>query len=278
VDPVVDGLAHRIERRLIFSAGASMTLPTSADLPSYRPSADALRDRVILVTGASGAIGGALAMACARHGARVILNGRSVRKLEKLYDDIVATGAAQPAIAPLDFEKADATAYDSLAEAVEQQFGRLDGLAHVGGVLGDRSPILHYDVPTWMKVMHVNVTAPFILTRTLLPLMQRAEDASIVFTTSGVSVKGRAYWGAYAVSKFADEGLMQVLADELATETPIRVNSVNPGAVRSAMRAKAYPGEDPATLTSPEDVVWPFLYLLGPDSRGVTGCRFDAQA
>jgi NAD(P)-dependent dehydrogenase (short-subunit alcohol dehydrogenase family) len=148
-----------------------MTLPTSADLRSYRPTAEALRDRVILVTGASGAIGGALARACAQQGARVILNGRSVRKLEKLYDDIVATGAAQPAIAPLDFEKADATAYDSLAEAVEQQFGRLDGLAHVGGVLGDRSPILHYDVPTWMKVMHVNVTAPFILTKTLLPLL-----------------------------------------------------------------------------------------------------------
>jgi NAD(P)-dependent dehydrogenase (short-subunit alcohol dehydrogenase family) len=254
-----------------------MTLPTSAELRSYRPDAEALRDRVILVTGASGAIGGALALACARHGARVILNGRSVRKLEKLYDAIVATGAPQPAIAALDFEKADATAYDSLAEAVEQQFGRLDGLAHVGGILGDRSPILHYDVPTWMKVMHVNVTAPFILTRTLLPLLQRADDASILFTTSGVSVRGRAYWGAYAVSKFADEGLMQVLADELATEKPIRVNSVNPGAVRSAMRAKAYPGEDPATLTAPQDVVWPFLYLLGADSRGVTGCRFDAQ-
>ncbi|HXW10606.1 MAG TPA: YciK family oxidoreductase [Steroidobacteraceae bacterium] len=254
-----------------------MTVPTSAELRSYRPTDAALHDRVILVTGASGAVGGAVAMACARHGARVILNGRSVRRLEKLHDDIVATGAARPAIAPLDFEKADAAAYDSLAEAVEQQFGRLDGLAHIAGLLGDRSPIEHYDVPTWMKVMHVNVTAPFILTRTLLPLLQRAPDASIVFTTSGVSVKGRAYWGAYAVSKFADEGLMQVLADELATERPIRANSVNPGAVRSPMRARAYPGEDASTLTAPADVVWPFLYLLGADSRGVTGRRFDAQ-
>ena len=254
-----------------------MSVPTSAELRAYRPTDAALRDRVILVTGASGAIGGAVAMASARHGARVILNGRSVRKLEKLYDDIVATGAAEPAIAPLDFEKADATAYDTLAAAVEQQFGRLDGLAHIGGLLGDRSPIVHYDVPTWMKVMHVNVTAPFILTRTLLPLLQRAPDPSIVFTTSSVSVKGRAYWGAYAVSKFADEGLMQVLADELATDRPIRSNSVNPGAVRSAMRAKAYPGEDATTLTAPADVVWPFLYLLGADSRGVSGCRFDAQ-
>ena len=255
-----------------------MPAPTSADLRQYRPAPSTLQDRVILVTGASGAIGGALALACAQLGARVILNGRAMRKLEQLYDAIVATGAPRPSIAALDFEKADASAYDALAQGIEQEFGRLDGLAHVGGLLGDRSPILHYDVPTWMKVMHVNVTAPFILTKTLLPLLDRSEDPSIVFTTSGVSIKGRAYWGAYAVSKFADEGLMQVLADELDTERKqIRANSVNPGAVRSAMRAKAYPGEDAATLTAPEAVVWPFLYLLGPAGRGVPGCRFDAQ-
>jgi len=254
-----------------------MTAPTSAELRTYRPAPGSLTDRVLLVTGASGAIGGALARACADLGARVILSGRSVKKLERLYDAIVDSDAPRPSIAPLDFEKADAAAYDSLAAAVEQEFGRLDGLAHLGGVLGDRSPIAHYDVPTWMKVMHVNVTAPFILTRTLLPLLQRSADPSIVFTTSGVSIRGRAYWGAYAVSKFADEGLMQVLADELATDRPIRSNSVNPGAVRSDMRAKAYPAEDASKLTAPEAVVGPFLYLLGPDSRGVTGCRFDAQ-
>ena len=125
--------------------------------------------------------------------------------------------------------------------------------------------------------MHVNVNAPFILTKILLPLLGKSTDPSIVFTTSGVSIKGRAYWGAYAVSKFANEGMMQVLADELATESPIRSNSVNPGAVRSPMRARAYPAEDAAKLTRPEAVLAPFLYLLGPDSRGVTGCRFDAQ-
>jgi NAD(P)-dependent dehydrogenase (short-subunit alcohol dehydrogenase family) len=255
-----------------------MPTPTSAELRTYRPTADLLRDRVVLVTGASGAIGGALAQACARLGARVILSGRAVGKLEQLYDAVEKSGAPRPSIAPLDFEKADASAYDALATAIEQEFGRLDGLAHVGGLLGDRSPIAHYDVPTWMKVMHVNVTAPFILTKTLLPLLQRSADPSIVFTTSGVSIKGRAYWGAYAVSKFADEGLMQVLADELATaERPIRSNSVNPGAVRSAMRAKAYPAEDASKLAAPQDVLAPFLYLLGPDSREVTGCRFDAQ-
>lgn len=254
-----------------------MPVPTSAELRQYVPAAGLLADRVILITGASGSIGGALAQACARLGARVILSGRSVKKLEKTYDAIVATGGPRPAIAPIDFEKADASAYDTLAEAVAGEFGRLDGLAHVGGILGDRSPMAHYDVPTWLKVMHVNVNAPFILTRTLLPLLGKSADASILFTTSSVSIKGRAYWGAYAASKFANEGMMQVLADELATATPIRSNSVNPGAVRSPMRAKAYPGEDAAKLTDPTAVLTPFLYLLGPDSRGVTGCRFDAQ-
>jgi NAD(P)-dependent dehydrogenase (short-subunit alcohol dehydrogenase family) len=254
-----------------------MPAPTSAELRNYSPAENLLADRVILVTGASGSIGGALAHACARLGARVILSGRSVRKLESVYDSIVAQGGPRPSIAPIDFEKADAAAYDALAEAIGGEFGWLDGLAHVGGILGDRSPIAHYDVPTWLKVMHVNVNAPFILTQILLPLLGKSTDASIVFTTSGVSIKGRAYWGAYAVSKFATEGMMQVLADELATELPIRSNSVNPGAVRSPMRAKAYPAEDTAKLTRPEAVLAPFLYLLGPDSRGVTGRRFDAQ-
>jgi NAD(P)-dependent dehydrogenase (short-subunit alcohol dehydrogenase family) len=254
-----------------------MPTPTSADLRNYVPAADLLKDRVILVTGASGTIGGALALACARLGARVILSGRAVKKLERVYDAIVAQGGPRPSIAPIDFEKADAVAYDGLAAAIDAEFGRLDGLAHVGALLGDRSPIAHYDVPTWLKVMHVNVNAPFILTKILLPLLQKSADPSIVFTTSGVSVKGRAYWGAYAVSKFANEGLMQVLADELATERPVRANSVNPGAVRSPMRAQAYPGEDPSTLTTADKVLGPFLYLLGPDSRGVSGARFDAQ-
>jgi NAD(P)-dependent dehydrogenase (short-subunit alcohol dehydrogenase family) len=254
-----------------------MPVPTSAELRDYVAADDLLHERVILVTGASGSIGGALAKACARLGAQVILSGRSVKKLEQVYDAIIAEGGPRPSIAPIDFEKADAAAYDTLAEAIGREFGRLDGLAHVGGILGDRSPMAHYDVPTWLKVMHVNVNAPFILTRTLLPLLGKSADASILFTTSSVSIKGRAYWGAYAVSKFANEGMMQVLADELATTQPIRSNSVNPGAVRSPMRAKAYPGEDAAKLTAPEAVLAPFLYLLGPDSRGVTGCRFDAQ-
>ncbi len=274
-------MAHRHSLPLItISELEQLSMPavTSADLRRYEPKRDSLAGRVIMVTGAGGSIGGALARACAAAGAQVVLSGRSVRKLEEVYDAIVAAGGPRPAIAPLDFEKADAVAYDAMAEAIDKEFGRLDGLAHVAALLGDRSPILHYDVPTWLKVMHVNVNAPFILTRTLLPLLSKSSDPAIVFTTSSVSIKGRAYWGAYAVSKFAVEGMMQVLADELDTEQhKVRVNSVNPGPVRSPMRAKVYPGEDQTTLTAPESVVAPFVYLLGPDSRDVSGCRFDAQ-
>ena len=252
-------------------------MTTDPAVRSYIAPADSLAGRIMLVTGAGGGLGSALATACATLGARVVLCGRKVPKLERVYDAIVAAGGPRPSIAPLDLERADATHYDAIANAVGDEFGRLDGLVHAAGLLGERAPIEHYDVPTWMKVMHVNINAPFILTRTLLPLLRASEDASVVFVTSGVSVQGRAYWGAYAASKFALEGLMQVLADETDTVTRIRVNSVNPGKMRTSMRAKAYPGEDPATVPLPQDVLAPFLYLLGPDGRGTSGRRFDAQ-
>lgn len=250
---------------------------TVLDVRAYAPPAAALADRVILVTGAGGGLGSELAKACAALGARVVLSGRKVARLEAVYDAIVAGGAPRPSIAPLDLERADATHYAALADAVRNEFGRLDGLAHVAGQLGERAPIEHYDVIAWLRVMHVNVNAAFILTQALLPLLKLSEDASVVFTSSGVSVRGRAYWGAYAASKFATEGLMQVLADEVENTTRIRVNSINPGKMRTPMRAKAYPGEDPATVPLPSQVLAPFLYLLGPAGRGVTGRRFDAQ-
>jgi len=252
-------------------------LPTDIDLRSYTAPEGLLADRAILITGAGGGLGGALAKACASLGANVLLSGRNVRKLEAVYDSIVAAGGPRPSIAPLDMERADASHYGALADAVRNEFGRLDGLVHAAALLGERSPIEHYDVVTWLKVMHVNVNAAFILTQALLPMLRVSQDASVVFTTSGVSVRGRAYWGAYAASKFAVEGLMQVLADETDTATSMRVNSVNPGGIRTQMRARAFPGEVPDSLPTPEQVLGPFLYLLGPDGRGTTGRRFDAQ-
>jgi NAD(P)-dependent dehydrogenase (short-subunit alcohol dehydrogenase family) len=246
------------------------------DIRSYQPAANVLQDRVILVTGASDGIGKAVAQAAAAHGATVLLHGRNVRKLEAVYDTIVAAKQPRPSIVPLDFEKAGPEEYEKLAAALEQEFGRLDTLLHNAGMLGERAPIEHHDVPKWMRTMHVNVTAPFILTRYCLPLLRRSADPSIVFTSSGVVPRPRAYWGAYLASKWASEGLMRMLADELE-QPQIRVNSIDPGKVRTRMRLAAYPAEDPATLPTPESIVVPYLFLLGPDSRGVSGGTFSCQ-
>lgn len=244
---------------------------------NYRPAPGSHAGRVIVVSGAGDGIGKAVAVALAAQGATVGLLGKTQRKLEQTYDSIEAAGGPRPALLPFNLETATATEYDALHDALEREFGRLDGLAHIAGILGARTPIEHFDVPLWCKVLHVNLTAPFVMTRTLLPLLKRAEDAAVVFTSSGVGRRGKPYWGAYAVSKFGIEGLMQVLASELEGTTHVRANSVNPGPVRTWMRLQAYPGEDRSLLKPPEDVVGPFLYLLGPDSRGVNGRAFDCQ-
>jgi NAD(P)-dependent dehydrogenase (short-subunit alcohol dehydrogenase family) len=144
-------------------------------------------------------------------------------------------------------------------------------------MLGPRVPIEHYDAVTWRRVMHVNVDAAFLLTKSLLPALRQSDDASVVFTSSSVGRVGRAYWGAYAASKFAVEGLAQVLADELAHEGRIRVATLNPGATRTHMRATAYPGEDPRTLAAPEARMDLYLYLFGPAARGRNQIQWDAK-
>jgi NAD(P)-dependent dehydrogenase (short-subunit alcohol dehydrogenase family) len=245
----------------------------------YQAPAQLLNDRIILVTGAGDGIGRAAALSFARHGATVILLGRTVTKLEAVYDQIEEQGWPRPAIIPLNLEGAAEKDYLDLASAIENEFGRLDGILHNAALLGSLTPIEHYELPVWNQLLQVNVTAPFILTRALLPLLREADDASIVFTSSSVGRKARAYWGAYAVSKFALEGLMQVLASELDdAERPIRVNSVNPGATRTSMRAQAYPAENPINNPAPEAIMPIFLYLMGEHSRGVTGQALDAQA
>jgi NAD(P)-dependent dehydrogenase (short-subunit alcohol dehydrogenase family) len=247
------------------------------DPRTYQPAADVLTGRVVLITGASDGIGKAVAMAAAAHGASVLLHGRNVRKLEAVYDAIVAARHPRPSIVPLDFEKAGPEEYEKVAAALEQEFGRLDVLLHNAAMLGERAPIEHHDVAKWMRTMHVNVTAPFILTRYCLPLLKRSADPSIVFTSSGVVPRPRAYWGAYLVSKWASDGLMRMLADELENRPTVRVNSIDPGKVRTRMRLAAYPAEDPETLPEPAAIVAPYLFLLGPDSRGVSGQTFACQ-
>lgn len=241
----------------------------------YSPPADAFAGRVVLVTGATQGIGRAVAEALVRHGAQTILLGRRLKALDELHAELSELGP-EPAMAMLDLERAQGDQYNELTEQVESRFGRLDGLLHNAGILGNRSPIEHYDIGVWQKVMHVNLNAVFILTRCLLPLLKESEDASIVFTTSSVGHKGRAHWGAYAASKFATEGLCQVLAAELG-KTSVRCNCINPGSTRTRMRSRAFPGEDPETLPEPAAIVNPYLFLLGPASAGVNGQRITGQ-
>lgn len=247
------------------------------DHRSYTYPADLLRDRVILITGASDGIGRALAVHTAQHGAQVILHGRNADKLEKVYDQIEAIeGAPRPSIAVMDLAVADSDAYMTLADSIKAEFGRLDALVHNASILGELYTIEQYDVELWQRVMHVNVTAAFALTQVCLPLLKASDDASVIFTSSGVARKGRAFWGAYSVSKFATEGLSQVLADE-HREGSLRSNCVNPGATRTKMRLAAFPGEDRDKLKRPEDLMPTYMYLLGPDSADVTGQSLDAQ-
>src|ERR1700688_2827533 len=206
----------------------------------FTPDADLLAGRVILITGASSGLGRALAVECARVGATVILSGRNGAKLERVYDEIETMGAPRPAIAMLDLANATAVDYDSLASIIDGEFGKLDGVVHAAALLGDRTPLEQYDVPTWCKVLHVNLTAPFILTQVLLPNLRKSKDASVIFVSSGVVNNPRPFWGAYAVSKCGLESVRSMLSQELEGEPNIRVNSVNPGRMRTAMRAGAY--------------------------------------
>lgn len=246
-------------------------------MKDYQPAADLLKDRVILVTGAGAGIGRAVAPKLSAHGATVILLGRTIRKLEQVYDDIERAGGPRSAIYPMNLEGATPKDYADLARVLEIEFGRLDGLLHNATLFERLTPIANYDVELWYRTLQVNLNAPFMLTHALLGLLNRSVDASVVFTDDRVGEDGKAYWGAYAVAKGGTRTLMKILASELETNTPIRVNSIDPGRVRTGLTLRAYPGREPAEWTDPEAVLGVYLYLLGPDSRGVTGQTFRAQ-
>ncbi len=255
-----------------------MTDSTSHTDPSqYRAPADLLQDRIIAITGAGDGIGRCAAKTFAAHGATVILIGRTVPKLEMVYDEIEQAGHPQPAIFPLNLEGATETDYNDMADAIDSTFGRLDGLVHNAAELGQHTPMSNVTSDTWLRVMQVNVNAPFMMTKALLPLLEKSSASAIIFTGSSVGLKGRPFWGPYAVSKAANENMMQILAAELDETTPIRVNSINPGATRTKMRAAAYPAENPASVTPAENIMPLYLYLMGKDSQTLSGQQFDAQ-
>ncbi len=260
------------------SAPTDRLAPASPPHQQFQPRPDELAGRVIAVTGAGDGIGRAVALAAAAHGAQLVLIGRTVPKLEAVYERIAAGPGPAAIIAPLDLERAIARDYDELAAALLRRHGRLDGLVHIAGILGVLAPVEHYDVPTWCRVLHVNLTAAFALTQVLLPALRASSDASIIFTSSGVGRRPRAFWGAYAVSKVGTEALSTMLAQELEGGGSLRVNTLNPGPVLTRMRRQAYPAEDPARLPAPESIVAPYLWLLSAASRGITGQSLDCQA
>lgn len=243
---------------------------------NYTPNADLLTNKTILVTGAGAGIGKQAALSFAAHGATVILLGRTVKKLEDTYDEIVEAGHPEPAIVPLDLKGATKQNYQQMCQTIIDQFGKLDGLLLNAGSLGVLSPLDHINENTWNDVMQINVTAQFLMVQALIPALQLAPSASVVFTSSGVATKGKAYWGPYAVSKFATIGLMETISDEFE-KTTIRFNAINPGATRTGMRAKAYPGEDAKLLKSPLDIMPSYLYLMGDESKDVKGQNIQAQ-
>ncbi len=230
--------------------------------PELPASLEALSGKVILVTGANRGLGKEVALSCARHGATVLLLGRDVKRLEVLADEIETFSANTPVIIPLNLEGATIDDYVTVSTLIAERFQRLDGLVLNAALLGELTGIETYDPVLWARVFQVNVHSAFLLLRASLPLLRRAVSSSVIFTSSGVGRSGRAYWGAYAASKFALEGMMQTLADELRDVTKVRVNSLNPGRLRTRMRSQAYPAEDPSTLPEAASVARYFVHLL----------------
>ncbi|WP_414163528.1 YciK family oxidoreductase [Superficieibacter sp. BNK-5] len=242
----------------------------------YQPQRDLLQNHIILVTGASDGIGREAALTYSRYGARVILLGRNEQKLRAVADCITEEGGIPAAWFTLDLLTCTPQACQQLAEKIAVHYPRLDGVLHNAGLLGDVAPMSEQKPEVWQQVMQVNVNGTFMLTQALLPLLLKSEAGSLVFTSSSVGRQGRAHWGAYAASKFATEGMMQVLAEEYQN-APLRVNCINPGGTRTGMRASAFPSEDPLKLKTPADIMPLYLWLMGDDSRRKTGMTFDAQ-
>jgi len=246
-------------------------------VPGREPDVD-LSGRVILITGATGGLGRPLACACAARGATAVLQGRTVRKLEALYDEIVAGGNPQPTILPLDLATATADDFGNVAGAIHAQLGRLDGVVHTAAMLGSLGPIEHQSFDVWLKVLRVNLAAAMALTRSALPLLAAAPDACVVFTLDARGEDPRAYWGGYAAAKAGLSALASTLADEWEARANLRIDAVVPGPIRSPLRMLTHPGEDRSALPVAEALVPLYLYLLGAQPKAESGARIDARA
>ena len=242
----------------------------------FNASSSTLQNKIILITGAGDGIGKQAALTFAKHGAEVILLGKTVKKLEAVYDEIMSLGLAEPAIIPLDLKGATKQNYIDMSATIASQFGKLDGALLNASMLGELTPFTQIHEQIFNDVMKVNVNAQCLLAQALIPTLQLAENASLVFTSSGVGNKGRAYWGAYSISKFATEGMMQVIADEFENSN-LRTNAINPGATNTNMRSSAYPAENKDELSTPSDIMPLYVYLMSDDSLAVNGQTIKAQ-
>ena len=229
-----------------------------------------LKDKVILVTGANRGFGLAITMSLSKAGATVIMLGRDLGSLEYAYDAVVDAGYNEPILYPLDLEGATPENYQELQDNILDKFEKLDGLIHNAAILGAQMPIEQYDIKLWYSTLQINLSAPFMLTQFLIPLLLKSEDARILFLSSSVGRKAKAYWGAYSVSKFGIEGFAKTLSEELE-KTNISVNTINPGKLRTEMRRTAYPAEDSSTVPMPEEKSAAIVYLLSGLSPKMNG-------
>lgn len=258
--------------------------PESSIPEGYSARPDLLKDRIILITGAGDGFGRAAALACARCGASVILLGRTIKKLEAVYDAIEAGGTASggppatPAMYPLNLFGATWNDHSELAATVEREFGRLDGLVHNAAHFNSFTPLADLPPKDWIEAVQVNLTAAWSLTRLCMPIMRQRPDASIIFVADSAGRSPKAYRGAYGVTKYAIEGMVQGWAQELSTAPGLRINTYDPGPMRTALRLKGYPGEDPQRVPPPEAAVSGLLFLLGPDSIGRSGEAFTQSS
>ena len=236
-----------------------------------------LKGKTVVITGAGSGIGKEIARSFSNKGADLILLSKSTEKLNMIYDEIIANSSARVLIQAIDFESAEEKDYENLVKAAKEKFGKIDGLVNNAGILGQKKSLEQYDYKIWKNVLKVNLDAGFLLTKNFIPLLKQADKSSVIFTSSGVGRTGRAYWGAYSVSKFATEAMVQILSDELEKTSTIRVNCINPGAVRTKMREMAYPAENPERNLSPADIMGLYLYLMSDLSQKITGQSIDAQ-
>lgn len=249
----------------------SISLQKIPDLKSYAPKKDFLSNKLIIITGATDGIGKALAYSCAKFGAQLLLLGKNDNGLKLLHDDLSKLSKVCHQTYSIDFSLAGESDYIKFSEYIVEEYKEIDSLVLNAGYMEAMQGMRNFQLDTWLKTITINQHAPFMLAKCCIPLLERSNDPSIVFSTHECS---KAYWGAYGTAKSAQVGMMKILANELDGDKPIRVNGVDPAPVRTKLRLTSFPGINPEKFAAPDKVIAPYLYFIGPDSKGVTGMNY----